>query len=124
MASKQLSFLEELGKTSLESTVSAPASESFGLDWERIAKIALPRFPELQPGEHVTRKEIERKLSELKRAGFPVDEDYRKMSQPEMWRYLIHKVRPHVYRMAGKYCPDVVKKIDQRNREAEESNYT
>ena len=105
----QLTFFE--GPRTIEYKVKVDSR----LNWREIAKIVLPRFPELQPGEHIGRKEIERRLRELKKTRFPV-ENYGKMSQSEMFRYLIHDIRPYVYRMAGQYCPEVVNGIIYRNK--------
>ncbi len=108
-AAVQLTFFE--GPRTLESRVEA----DLNLNWEKIAKIVLPRFSELHPGEHIGLKEIKGRLRELKKTGFPV-ENYNEMSQSEMFKYLIHDIRPRVYRMAGKYCSGVVSEIRDRNR--------
>lgn len=115
-AAVQLTFFE--GPRTLESRVEADPN----LNWKRIAKIVLPRFSELQPGEHIGLKEIKGRLRELKKTGFPV-ENYNKMSQSEMFKYLIHDIRPRVYRMAGIHCPGIVQNIKERNNASQRDVY-
>lgn len=105
----QLSFFGKPGKKSdsLESK----------LDWKEIAKIALPRFPELQRGERISCAEMRRRLRDLQIAGFPVKKNYRNMRQEELYTYLIYNIRPYVGRMAEHHCPEIVKIIHQQNRE-------
>lgn len=99
------------------------ANPKFFEYWETIANIALPRFPELQPGEHINRREIERRLRDLKKANFPVKQNYRKMSCREMFAYLVHEIRPQIYRMAEEHCPELMEEIKQRNTKLEERAY-
>ncbi len=95
--------------------------ESLGLDWRKIAKIALPRFPELQQRERISRREVKRRLSDLKDAGFPVKPDYGKMPVKHMLNYFLHLIRPDVYRMAKDHCPETLREINQKNDQAKES---
>ncbi len=122
MIASQLTFFGKSKKPStLESRIELP-TEQESLDWKRIARIVLPRFSELHLGEHIGRKEIERRLRELKKTGFPV-ENYGRMSQSEMFNYLIHDIRPYVYRMSGKYCSEVVSEIRNRNKRSQRDVY-
>jgi len=120
MTALQLTFFE--GPKTIPRTIESRVEADPNLDWERIARIVLPRFSELQPGERIGRKEIERRLRDLKKTGFPV-ENYGGMSRSEMFNYLVKNIRPRVYRMAGKDCPEVVSEIRDRNRRSQEEVY-
>lgn len=112
----QLTFFE--GPRTLESKAELDSN----LDWKRIARIVLPRFSELQPGERIGRKEIERRLRDLKETGFPV-ENYGEMSRSEMFNYLVRDIRPRVYRMAGIHCPGIVQNIKEGNDTSQRDVY-
>ncbi len=118
MVSKILGQLSFFGKPEKKSD-----SLESKLDWKEIAKIALPRFPELQRGERISCVEMRRRLRDLQRAGFPVKKNYWNMRQEELYTYLIYDIRPYVGRMAEQHCPKIVKIINQKNREIKERAY-
>jgi len=90
--------------------------------WAKVARVALPRFPELERGGSISVKEIKRRLREIREAGYPV-QPYSEMRKEEAWNYLM-QIRKEVYRKAEQYCPEVLSEIKERNarqkREARE----
>ena len=125
MTEAQISlFVEDPHQNGLESKLEeSPTEREFQREiWARNARIALPRFPELQKGEHVTDREVRRRLNTLKKAGFPVD-SYSKISSRERWDLLM-SYRSIIWREARRYCPEVVGEIDRLNRAAKEEVYS
>ena len=110
--------LFEVSSDTLESRVNDPEvkeKESKEEYWARIARIALPRFPELQRGERISYAEIRRVLRELENGGYHVG-DYQSMDRDEMFNLLVGTIRPHVGRRARRYCPKVEWEISRRNQ--------
>lgn len=89
--------------------------------WVRNARIALPRFPELQKGENVSDREVRRRLRDLKENKFPVG-NYSRISPQKRWNLLM-SYRSIIWREARRYCPDVAEEIDRQNREIKERAY-
>jgi len=114
--------LFEVPSDTLESRVNDPEvkeKESKAKYWARIARIALPRFPELQRGERISYAEIRRVLRELEKGEYDVG-DYQSMDRDEMFYLLVSTIRPHVGRKARKYCPKVEWEISRRNQSQKE----
>ncbi len=81
--------------------------------YARVARIALQRFPELQRGEHILGREIRKRLSAIRRAGYDV-RPCSKMDIVAKWNYLM-EIRRNVRRKAEQYCPDVLVEVDSDN---------
>mgnify|MGYP001566260905 CR=1 FL=1 len=119
MIDAQTSLFEEISEgNGMESKLegSSTIKELQRGDWEKIAKIALPRFLESQ-GKRERNKKVMKRLKALTKTGFPVDENYAEMSPQKRWNLLI-SYRPVIYREAGKYCPEVVREISRQNKDA------
>jgi hypothetical protein len=84
--------------------------------YARIAKIALRKFPECLPNEEVLRREMILRLMSIKSAGYEVRIPDKNMPKSEVWAYL-NDVRGEIRRLAGESCPDVLKQIDEEDRE-------
>ena len=98
-------------KEDLETKVS---NDSEGRDWEKIARVALGRFPELQRKESVGIKEIRERFEEIKEAGYEILKPYSGLKREEAWKYLM-QVRAIVRKEVEKYFPEVLEKIDRYN---------
>lgn len=126
MTNRQLSLFPDLEnlesklKNHVENSKMENPTAEIAEYWARIARIALPRFSELERGEHITYKEIRDRLRALKKEGYPIG-DYKKMKRGEMYHYLIHEIRPIVRGETKKFCPEVRDEIDRKNRESKES---
>ena len=115
-----------LGKEVSIKKLAGANSDSSDAYWERIARVALTRFPELDRGEKISYKEIKKTLNlitkydylkKIEETGVPVS-SYVTMKRHEMFNLLIHKIRPFVWRQAWKWCPVVADEIKRENYES------
>ena len=96
-----------------------PARLSGEQYWARIARVALARFPELDRGERVSDRELNRTFARIRETGYGgIPKNYGGMTRDEKWEYLIHGIRPDVWSNADRYCPDVAREIRERNEES------
>jgi len=86
--------------------------------WAEVARVALPRFPELQQRESIHDREIARRLGEIRKTNYDVPQ-YRGLSKRGKWDLLM-KIRADVRRKAGEHCPNVLAEIDRENNERRE----
>ena len=78
-----------------------------------VVPIALRRFPELERGERIGVREIKKRLSKIREAGYNV-KPYSKMSREESWAYL-QEIRNAVARDAREHCPSELEKVSALN---------
>jgi len=88
--------------------------------YEGLARIALPRFSELQRGEHIARKEILNRLNAIQETGYYVENGYGEMERKQLWG-LLERTKTEIRTKASEHCPEVVREIDARNRDAKRS---
>ncbi len=81
----------------------------------RLARIALSRFSELQSGERISVREIKKRLSEIRQAGYNV-EPYGNMSKKEAWNYLL-KIRREIREKVRDSAPGTLEMIGKTNAE-------
>jgi|TARA_B100001971_G_C18128052_1_gene503209 hypothetical protein len=101
---ERIKVKKEEYKTSLEE----PAEDSPRAYWAKIAKIALPRFPNVTP--KLRDQMVRQALRDLRSNNYPI-ENYSSLTPDQRWEYLIHTVRPEVYKNTELYCPEVLTKI-------------
>ncbi|GIU68293.1 MAG: hypothetical protein KatS3mg001_143 [Candidatus Pacearchaeota archaeon] len=88
---------------------------------ERVALVALSRFPELEEGEYITLKELKNRFKELREAGYPV-KAYSKMSRKEALQYL-REIREEIKTELEKHNPEFLMEIKKRNRKSIEEAF-
>ena len=81
--------------------------------WENVARVALPRFNELERGERIHSSELSKRLNQVRQIGYEVP-PYSRLSANEKWDLLM-KIRADVRKKAKKYCPDILEQINQYN---------
>jgi len=117
--SEQLSFLNTAVETTLDG-VEENNSNSAGAEeekWSKLARIALPRLPEVQDHrERIGKIELIRKLREIDSAGLPLDLDYSCLTKGGAWE-AYRDARGVIWRQARKYCPEVAEEISGRNQD-------
>ncbi len=84
--------------------------------YEQLARIALPRFPELQRGEHIGNKEISARLNAIKNLGYSIGNSRKGLNRKGLWK-LLETVKEDIRLKANQYCPEVVRKIDHQNNQ-------
>lgn len=104
-----------LNSQDLESKAKGRGSKTKSEFWAAIGWIALPRFPELQKGEHISDREITRVLKALEAEGYHVDRNYRIMSTNDRYHYLMNEIRPVVWKRVRKHCPKAAWEIERHN---------
>lgn len=59
-------------------------------DIVEVSWVALVRFSELERGQSITRREIEKKLSKIRKTGYPIESsmNLKGMNKGELWAYL------------------------------------
>lgn len=55
--------------------------------WDVWSEIAFRNFAFCGPGEIITVREVKARLSELKKAQYPIDSGYRKLRKKALWSY-------------------------------------
>lgn len=83
--------------------------------WEKIAKVALPYFPLLEPGERISEPEIRMRLRRVRKAGYDID-SLGGLGKKELWNYLM-EVRRDIWKKAWENCPEVSREISAQNAE-------
>jgi hypothetical protein len=84
--------------------------------WDKIARIALRRFPELQQGERVGVGEVKRRLGELRGAGYAVGA-YSRMGGRQLWGYFMGLRRNVRKELRDRGYVDLIEYIDRENAE-------
>lgn len=84
--------------------------------WVRVAKVALMRFPETEPGERIGIWEIKGRLRKIRKVGYDV-RPYSKMNRREAWECLM-QIKADIREKARQNCPDVLARIDDANEQA------
>jgi hypothetical protein len=84
--------------------------------WDNLANVALRRFPELQPGEHIGAREIKRRLAKIRKAGYSVN-PYSRMNAKEAWGYL-QQIRTEIGSHVRHRFPEISDSVDRMNIEA------
>ena len=91
--------------------------------WSAIAEEILIRFPELQRGEHVGVKEIQRRLSKAKNLGYDVKQvigiNVSELKRDNAWDNYM-EVKRDVSEKVRHHCPEVLEEIARRNEEQKE----
>ncbi len=83
-------------------------------DLEKIARVALIRFPELERGETIYDKEISNRLGQIRKAGYEVP-SYSHLSKDEKWK-LLRKIQGEVEAKVRERNPEVLREIYEENR--------
>jgi len=83
--------------------------------WERVSRVALRRFSELQRGERIGVREIKRRLGEIRKTGYDV-KPYGSMNHKDAWNYLM-RIRRDVAQNAQVHCQGPYRTIEEGNRE-------
>jgi hypothetical protein len=114
-------YIEEIGSYESDPEINTRIRNFFYEQYnkknlEKLAFIALSRFPELEEGEHITLKELKNKFRELRDAGYNL-RPYSKMSKREAIIYLM-EIRRDIIMKILRYNPDILTEIRNRNKKA------
>jgi len=84
--------------------------------WSRLTITACTRFPETEPGERISEREIKGELGKIRKDGYPV-KPYSHLTRGEAWEYLL-QIKAHVASQAEIHCPDVLARVRDANEQA------
>lgn len=90
--------------------------------WQRVARVALRRFPELQRGESIGVREIKRRLGEMRRTGYEV-KPYSSLRKEEAWEYLMQlrgEISRRINSMPNPEYRQILADIQQENLQRKE----
>lgn len=103
-----------------EETKEYSASEA-GDNLEKMARVALRRFPELLPGESIMGRELSRRLSEIRKTGYDVPA-YSRLNKEEKWE-LLRNIRKELGSRLQREAPEVARDIQRQNKDQQDDTW-